>query len=286
MRWWVDRGVDGFRMDVINLISKPAELRDLEARPGHAYADAGLEVAHGPRLQEFLREMNEAVGLDRHRLLTVGEMPGSTIADARAITDPANDMLDMVFTFEHVNIDVEPGGGKFDVAPARPRRAQAQPRVVADRSGRRRLELALLGQPRPAPGGVAVRRRLAGVPGGVGEDADQRAARAPRDAVRLPGRRAGDDEHAVRRHLLLRRRRVAELPRPGHRPRARGGGHPGRAGRAQPRQRPDADAVGRHAPGRLHRGHPVAVGQPELRHGQREAPSGPTRARCSTTRGG
>jgi oligo-1,6-glucosidase len=117
MRWWVDRGVDGFRMDVINLISKPTELRDLEARPGHAYADPGLEVAHGPRLQEFLREMNEAVGLDRHRLLTVGEMPGSTIADARAITDPANDMLDMVFTFEHVNLDVQPGGGKFDVAP-------------------------------------------------------------------------------------------------------------------------------------------------------------------------
>ena len=117
MRWWVDRGVDGFRMDVINLISKPTELRDLEARPGQAYADAGLEVAHGPRLQEFLREMNEAVGLDRHRLLTVGEMPGSTIADARAITDPANDMLSMVFTFEHVNIDVEPGGNKFDPAP-------------------------------------------------------------------------------------------------------------------------------------------------------------------------
>ena len=117
MRWWVDRGVDGFRMDVINLISKPTELRDLEALPGHAYADAGLEVAHGPRLPEFLREMNEAVGLDRHRLLTVGEMPGSTIADARSITDPANDMLDMVFTFEHVNIDVQPGGGKFDVAP-------------------------------------------------------------------------------------------------------------------------------------------------------------------------
>ena len=117
MRWWVDRGVDGFRMDVINLISKPTELRDLEPRPGHAYADAGMEVAHGPRLQEFLREMNEAVGLDRHRLLTVGEMPGSTIEDARAITDPANGMLTMVFTFEHVNIDVAPGGNKFAPVP-------------------------------------------------------------------------------------------------------------------------------------------------------------------------
>ena len=117
MRWWVDRGVDGFRMDVINLISKPTELRDLEPRPGHTYAEAGLEVAHGPRLQEFLREMNEAVGLDRHRLLTVGEMPGSTIEDARAITDLANGMLTMVFTFEHVNLDAGEGGDKFDLAP-------------------------------------------------------------------------------------------------------------------------------------------------------------------------
>jgi oligo-1,6-glucosidase len=117
MRWWVDRGVDGFRMDVINLISKPVELRDLPARPGHAYADPAMEVAHGPRLQEFLREMNDEVGLDRHRLLTVGEMPGSTIADARAITDPANGMLDMVFTFEHMNIDVDPEGGRFVPVP-------------------------------------------------------------------------------------------------------------------------------------------------------------------------
>jgi len=117
MRWWVDRGVDGFRMDVINLISKPVELRDLEPEAGHAYAFPGAEVAHGPRLQEFLREMNEAVGLGRHRLLTVGEMPGSTIEDARAITDPGAGMLDMVFTFEHMNVDVGPSGNKFDPVP-------------------------------------------------------------------------------------------------------------------------------------------------------------------------
>ncbi len=117
MRWWVDRGVDGFRMDVINLISKPRELVDVETAPGQPYGDAAHLVAHGPRLQEFLREMNEAVGLDRHRLLTVGEMPGSTIEDARTITDPANGMLNMVFTFEHVDLDRAPGGSKFELAP-------------------------------------------------------------------------------------------------------------------------------------------------------------------------
>ena len=117
MRWWVDRGVDGFRMDVINLISKPAELVDVEAAPGQPYGNGLALAAHGPRLQEFLREMNVAVGLDANRLLTVGEMPGSTIADARDITDPGNGMLNMVFTFEHVDLDRTPGGSKFDLAP-------------------------------------------------------------------------------------------------------------------------------------------------------------------------
>ncbi|WP_375426239.1 alpha-glucosidase [uncultured Friedmanniella sp.] len=117
MRWWVDRGVDGFRMDVINLISKPAELADGEVAPGQRYADTLWITANGHRLEEFLAEMNREVGLDERHLLTVGEMPGSTIELARSITDPANGELNMVFTFEHVNLDVQEGGGKWDLAP-------------------------------------------------------------------------------------------------------------------------------------------------------------------------
>ena len=75
MRWWVERGVDGFRMDVINLISKPAELTDGVVPPGRRHASAFL-VANGPRLDEFLAEMNAEVGLDAQNLITVGEMPG------------------------------------------------------------------------------------------------------------------------------------------------------------------------------------------------------------------
>ena len=77
MRWWVDRGVDGFRMDVINLISKPAEFRDGEVPAGQLYHPSFVAIANGPRLDEFLAEMNTEVGLDRLNLLTVGEMPGS-----------------------------------------------------------------------------------------------------------------------------------------------------------------------------------------------------------------
>jgi oligo-1,6-glucosidase len=75
-------------------------------------------TANGPRLDEFLAEMNAEVGLDARNLLTVGEMPGSTIETARRATDPANHELNMVFTFEHVSLDSRPGGGgKFDLAP-------------------------------------------------------------------------------------------------------------------------------------------------------------------------
>jgi oligo-1,6-glucosidase len=117
MNWWVDRGVDGFRMDVINLISKQ-ELVDGVPAPGRTRVSSFDFTANGPRLDEFLAEMNAAVGLDARNLLTVGEMPGSTIETARRATDPANHELNMVFTFEHVSLDSRPGGsGKFDLAP-------------------------------------------------------------------------------------------------------------------------------------------------------------------------
>jgi oligo-1,6-glucosidase len=116
MRWWVDRGVDGFRMDVINLISKPTELVDGPVAPGQLHHPSFLPVANGPRLDEFLAEMNAAVGLDAQNLLTVGEMPGSSIATARAVTDPENHELNMVFTFEHVSLDQTPEGSKWDLA--------------------------------------------------------------------------------------------------------------------------------------------------------------------------
>ena len=117
MNWWVDRGVDGFRMDVINLISKH-DLVDGVPAPGRTRVSCFPFTANGPRLDEFLAEMNAEVGLDARNLLTVGEMPGSTIETARRATDPANHELNMVFTFEHVSLDSLPGGsGKFDLAP-------------------------------------------------------------------------------------------------------------------------------------------------------------------------
>jgi len=116
MRWWLDRGVDGFRMDVINMISKDTSLPDTRPRPGSLYGPGDRYFACGPRNHEFLQEMYREVfaGRDAH-VLTVGEMPGVTIGDAVLFTDPARRELDMVFQFQHVRLDI--GRHKFDPVP-------------------------------------------------------------------------------------------------------------------------------------------------------------------------
>lgn len=114
MNWWLDRGVDGFRMDVINFISKVTALPDGVVPEGALYGDAYPYFAQGPRIHEFLHEMHERVFAGREdRYLTVGEMPGVDIEQARRFTDPRNGELDMVFQFEHVDLDHGPGG-KWD----------------------------------------------------------------------------------------------------------------------------------------------------------------------------
>ena len=116
MRWWLDRGVDGFRFDVINLISKDPTLPDGTPADGTGLADGFAHYGNGPRLHEYLAEMRREVFAGRDReLLTVGEMPGVTVEVARVVTDPANGELDMVFHFEHVSLDH--GAGKFSPRP-------------------------------------------------------------------------------------------------------------------------------------------------------------------------
>ncbi len=107
MRWWLDRGVDGFRMDVINIISKdPACPTAPCRRRARRSRDALPFVNCGPRIHEFLQEMHREVFAGREdRLLTVGEMPGVTVEEAQLFTDPARAEVDMVFQFEHVNLD-------------------------------------------------------------------------------------------------------------------------------------------------------------------------------------
>jgi oligo-1,6-glucosidase len=108
MRWWLDRGVDGFRMDVINMISKVLPLPDGRLSAGSAYADGSAGFVGGPRLHEFLQEMYREVFEGREGLLTVGEMPGVTVDEAKLHTDPDRHEIDMVFQFDHVWADRGP----------------------------------------------------------------------------------------------------------------------------------------------------------------------------------
>ncbi|SDP41641.1 oligo-1,6-glucosidase [Pedococcus dokdonensis] len=114
MRWWLDRGVDGFRMDVINMISKVTSLPDGEPLPATPQLGDGTpHFLNGPRIHEFLQEMHRAVFEGRpEKLLTVGEMPGVTVEDAILYTDPERHEVDMVFQFEHVGLDI--GAHKWD----------------------------------------------------------------------------------------------------------------------------------------------------------------------------
>jgi len=119
-RFWLARGVDGFRMDVINLIAKPwgddGRLPDAPVvQPGPVQPAFAL-VVHGPQLMAYLREMRAEV-LSHHDLLTVGEAPLATPAQGREIIDPDTGALGMLFQFEHMDLDCQPGGGKWALKP-------------------------------------------------------------------------------------------------------------------------------------------------------------------------
>ena len=116
MRWWLARGVDGFRMDVVNFISKVTDLPDGAVKPGALHGDGTPYIFSGPRIHEFMHEMHQQVyAAHDGALLVVGEMPGVTVEEAALFTDPAREEVDMVFQFAHMSIDQ--GAVKWDRLP-------------------------------------------------------------------------------------------------------------------------------------------------------------------------
>jgi oligo-1,6-glucosidase len=107
MLWWLDRGIDGFRMDVINMISKVPGLPDAPEVTGDRYQPAGRYYINGPRLLEYLDEMKQEV-LSRYDILTVGETPHIGPAQALTLVDQEHGALNMVFQFEHMHLDADP----------------------------------------------------------------------------------------------------------------------------------------------------------------------------------
>ncbi|HEX7974818.1 MAG TPA: alpha-glucosidase, partial [Anaerolineales bacterium] len=109
MHWWLKKGIDGFRMDVINMISKTPGLPDAPVTGPGRYQYGGKYFINGPRMLEFLDEMKRSV-LSEYDILTVGETPLVTTQDAIRLTNEDNGPLKMLFQFEHMDLDADRGG--------------------------------------------------------------------------------------------------------------------------------------------------------------------------------
>ena len=101
MNFWIDKGIGGFRMDVIDMISKVPDQKI---------------IGNGPHLHDYLKEMHHATFGDKD-LLTVGETWGATPEIAKQYSNPAHHELSMIFQFEHVGLDEIPGKSKWDLRP-------------------------------------------------------------------------------------------------------------------------------------------------------------------------
>jgi len=117
-RFWLDKGVSGFRMDVINLISKDQKLPDAEVvHPDKKYQPGDKYFANGARLSEYLKELRREV-LSKYDILTVGEMPFLEDEEKRLeIVRAEEGCLDMIFTFEMIGLDIVPEEGRFSFKP-------------------------------------------------------------------------------------------------------------------------------------------------------------------------
>ena len=109
LRFWLDKGIDGFRMDVITLISKDPAFPDGPVIQNKAYGSYYAGCATGPHVHEYLQEMNREV-LSHYDVMTVGEAPHTSADQAMLYTAADRRELDMVFHFDHMHLDYDENG--------------------------------------------------------------------------------------------------------------------------------------------------------------------------------
>lgn len=114
MKFWLDMGVDGFRMDSISFISKPSKFEDAPLEDNKEYGAYYYGSANGPHIHEYLREMNQKV-LSKYDVISIGETPHTTAREARLFVEPDRHELDMVFQFEHMHVDYGEFGRYSDI---------------------------------------------------------------------------------------------------------------------------------------------------------------------------
>lgn len=112
VNFWLEKGVKGLRFDVINLISKPEIYEDDTEGDGHRF------YTDGPKIHEYLRELNENTFGKYDDVITVGEMSSTTLENSIRYSDPDCHELSMIFSFHHLKVDY-PSGNKWEVEPFR-----------------------------------------------------------------------------------------------------------------------------------------------------------------------
>ncbi|EIT84557.1 Oligo-1,6-glucosidase [Fictibacillus macauensis ZFHKF-1] len=115
VQWWIDKGIDGFRVDAITHIKKEKGLKDLPNPQQKRYVPSWDGHLNRPGIQTFLQEMKEAVFLN-DAIMTVGETPGVSPEGAREYVDAVEGKFNMVFQFEHMGLD-QTEESKWDLAP-------------------------------------------------------------------------------------------------------------------------------------------------------------------------
>ena len=113
MKWWLDKGIDGFRMDVINFISKKPETLTVSRSISNNTFNTG-DYGNGPKVHQYLKEMNDKV-LSKYDIMTVGECPGTTPENVMDYVASDRHELQTVFTFEHVECDYGEHGERWAI---------------------------------------------------------------------------------------------------------------------------------------------------------------------------
>ena len=113
IKWWLDKDIDGFRMDAINMISKTEGLPDGEKKDNEIYGNGSPFFYNLPKVHEYLKEMNEKV-LSKYDIMTVGETHWITLEEARKYVDQERNELDMCFLFDLTYLDSKSGKWQYN----------------------------------------------------------------------------------------------------------------------------------------------------------------------------
>lgn len=117
MTFWLEKGIDGFRMDSISFLSKEGQFEDVPVEDNKSFGSYYYGTANGPHLHEYLKEMHHRIMSQYPDIMLVGETPHTSMEQAKLYVEPERQELSMVFQFEHMHVDYGEYGRYSDVSP-------------------------------------------------------------------------------------------------------------------------------------------------------------------------